>query len=506
MIQLVDKFCAKAGMNSDSRPRKDFVDTVYRLVDHCLKIANDHRATISRFDLEKGQSTLDEKTATRIRSLSLKTIHTLAEIVPTLYGYLSDDKSRAASNVISTVMSYLRDRSEHNLPWAGVSSMFLFNLLEQGYTTKTLKKEILDIFYDNNFFYMDYVALEKWRHILNHVMGADKTAYQDLLRTVSKSLQSHATMVFVGKEQENLMRARHIKRLALVLLAGEFDQYSTSVPAIQELMFEALKLSHAPTVYEQVFTCMRVLMIRVSSSRLSSFWPVVLTEMMRIFGYGGRVTCDSSLLLSAAKFYDIAILSGSEQFKLYEWIFTTEYYDNVEKSGSFIPFIEQLSQQASTESPIKLNIPLRNEKQPLILMRSIDSQEQLCSYLKHYSEAVYTNLVTGGHAVNEIVEAVIAADMVEFVNVRNFARSPQQLITERAKMNLERIDNTLKMESYGETDLGNDIIMDLDETDDLEVPPSVPRPEVEEDPVSPAERPLHHRSAPAVPSDRTAAL
>ena len=77
--------------------------------------------------------------------------------------------------------------------------------------------------------------------------------------------------------------------------------------------------------------------------------------MMRIFGYGGRVTCDSSLLLSAAKFYDIAILSGSEQFKLYEWIFTTEYYDDMEKTQAFVPFIEQLSQQASTESPIKVS-------------------------------------------------------------------------------------------------------------------------------------------------------
>ena len=194
MIQLVDKFCAKAGMNSESRPRKDFVDTVYRLVDHCLKIANDHRATISRFDLEEKKSSpsLDEKTAARIRSLSLKTIHTLAEIVPTLYGYLSDDKSRAASNVISTVMSYLRDRSEHNLPWAGVSSMFLVNLLEQGYTTKTLKKEILDIFYDNNFFYMDYVALDKWCRIINHIMSADKTAYHDLL-SMSSSFSFSST-------------------------------------------------------------------------------------------------------------------------------------------------------------------------------------------------------------------------------------------------------------------------------------------------------------------------
>ena len=98
---------------------------------------------------------------------------------------------------------------------------------------------------------------------------------------VGKSLQSHATMVFVSKEQENLLRARNIKRLAFVLLAGEFDSYSTSVPIIQEHLFDALKLPQAPSVYEQVFTCLRVLIFRVSATRLTAFWPVVLAEMVR---------------------------------------------------------------------------------------------------------------------------------------------------------------------------------------------------------------------------------
>merc|ERR1712137_1103859 len=203
--------------------------------------------------------------------------------------------------------------------------------------------------------------------IINFIMR-EKSVFNDLLKTLAKSLQSHASMVFVSKEQENLLRARNIKRLAFTLLAGEVDQYATSLPVIQEHLFDALKLSHAHSVYEQVFTCMRVLMIRFSPQRLASFWPVIICELMRIFGFGGRVASEANLILSACKFFDLAILTDSEQFKLYEWIFIKDYFEEQEKPAPFIPFIEQIAAYSSTESPIKLNIPVRNEKQPLILL------------------------------------------------------------------------------------------------------------------------------------------
>eukprot|EP00339_Tiarina_fusa_P002250 CAMPEP_0117019298 /NCGR_PEP_ID=MMETSP0472-20121206/14831_1 /TAXON_ID=693140 ORGANISM="Tiarina fusus, Strain LIS" /NCGR_SAMPLE_ID=MMETSP0472 /ASSEMBLY_ACC=CAM_ASM_000603 /LENGTH=295 /DNA_ID=CAMNT_0004724233 /DNA_START=979 /DNA_END=1866 /DNA_ORIENTATION=+ len=281
-------------------------------------------------------------------------------------------------------------------------------------------------------------------------------------------------MVFVSKEQENLLRARNIKRMAFVLLAGEFDQYATSLPLIQEQLFDSLKLAHAHSVYEQVFTCMRVLMLRISPQRLSSFWPVIICELMRIFGFGGRIASEANLILSACKFFDLAILTDCEQFKLYEWIFIRDYFEEHEKAAPFVPFIEQIALCSSTESPIKLNIPVRNEKQPLILLRSVDGVEQLSSYLRHYGEAVFTNLVTGGPAVDEILEAVIAADMIEFLNVRSFSKTPEQLISERARKNMERMDNSLKIDSFedngGMSD--DDLLLDVNDSDELEVSPS----------------------------------
>jgi len=94
----------------------------------------------------------------------------------------------------------------------------------------------------------------------------------------------------------------------------------------------------------------------------------------------------------------------------------------------------------------------------------------LSSYLRHYSEATFTNLVTGGHAVQEILEAVIAADMIEFSNVKGFAKTPELIITERARKQLERIDNSLKIEAL-EDGISDDILLDVNESDELAVHP-----------------------------------
>ena len=98
---------------------------------------------------------------------------------------------------------------------------------------------------------------------------------------VFKSLQ--IGNIFTSKEVENAMRARNIKRIAFAIFSGEMDKYSGYVTGIQEKLLEALKLAHAHSVYEQVFLCMRVLLLRVTPKRLATFWPAILTEMVCFF-------------------------------------------------------------------------------------------------------------------------------------------------------------------------------------------------------------------------------
>merc|ERR1712169_83141 len=81
-------------------------------------------------------------------------------------------------------------------------------------------------------------------------------------------------------------------------------------------------------------------------------------------------------------------------------------------------------------------------------------------------------MVTRGDTINDIMEAVIASDMIEFANIRGFAKSPEEIISDRAKWKLERIDNSLKIEMYGGI-ADDDIVLDVNNSDDLDVSPGV---------------------------------
>lgn len=67
----------------------------------------------------------------------------------------------------------------------------------------------------------------------------------DILKALSKSLAGQASMMFASRDQENLQRARHLRRLSFVIWSGAQDQYTSSLPTIQEKLVEALKISHA---------------------------------------------------------------------------------------------------------------------------------------------------------------------------------------------------------------------------------------------------------------------
>ena len=72
--------------------------------------------------------------------------------------------------------------------------------------------------------------------------------------------------------------------------------------------------------------------------------------------------------------------------------------------------------------------------------------------MRHYSEAAYTNIISGGEATQEVLEAVIAADMIEFLSIKDFSGTPEQIITERVKCRLERMDKSLKIHEGAQRD------------------------------------------------------
>lgn len=77
-----------------------------------------------------------------------------------------------------------------------------------------------------------------------------------------------------------LLRSLNLRRLSYVILTGDKNQYLTQLPTIQEKLVDTLRNVTAPIVQSEVYLCVRILLCRLSPHNLSSFWPVILTELV----------------------------------------------------------------------------------------------------------------------------------------------------------------------------------------------------------------------------------
>jgi hypothetical protein len=77
-----------------------------------------------------------------------------------------------------------------------------------------------------------------------------------------------------------LLRSLNVRRLSFALFTGDKNAFLTQLPTIQEKLVDILKNVSAPIVQSEVFLCIRVILCRLSPHNLTSFWPVLLTELV----------------------------------------------------------------------------------------------------------------------------------------------------------------------------------------------------------------------------------
>jgi hypothetical protein len=78
-----------------------------------------------------------------------------------------------------------------------------------------------------------------------------------------------------------LLRSLNLRRLALVLFTGEKNHFLIQLPAVQEKLVDILRNVPSPLVQCEVYLCIRVLLCRLAAHSMTSFWPVILTELVR---------------------------------------------------------------------------------------------------------------------------------------------------------------------------------------------------------------------------------
>ncbi|KAJ8246681.1 hypothetical protein GJAV_G00254230 [Gymnothorax javanicus] len=356
---------------------------------------------------------------------SVQALSLLAEVLAPLLDmvYRSDEKEKAVpliSRLLYYVFPYLKNHSAYNTPSFCAGAQLLSSLSGYAYTKRAWKKEAFDLYMDPLFFHMDPACAIHWSSIIDHLLTHEKTMFKDLM-----SMQSSALKVLPGCEQKAML----LKRQAFAMFSGELDQYHLYLPLIQERLTENLRTGQTPSTMAQMFLTFRVLLLRISPQHLTSLWPIMVTELIRVFvrlekfllddkevtktgskGSGARVGPQRNgplefsqnelhMYLSACKFLDTALSFPPEQmplFQMYRWAFVPEV-DVQSYSGPpggsvlegeqecqphVLRVLEGLQLRLGEQNGGGAEVGLERLEFPLLMLRSLSSIAQLLPFLR----------------------------------------------------------------------------------------------------------------------------
>ncbi|KAK0550035.1 hypothetical protein OC845_002839 [Tilletia horrida] len=197
-------------------------------------------------------------------------------------------------------------------------------------TTKTWRSTIGDAFADNRFFTIsNHSDAYEWAPLIFLLMNQDRERLAELISKVNAAPSAN---IFTNRETEMLGRALNLRRLSYVIFTSTKDHFLTQLPNIQEKVVDIMRTKAAEPVQAEVYLCMRVLLCRFSEQHLAPFWPVLLTELMRLLeSLTEELPSDNSdqlqLVLSACKFLDLLLTLQTEDFQIHQWLFVTDTVD-----------------------------------------------------------------------------------------------------------------------------------------------------------------------------------
>ncbi|KAG2350958.1 hypothetical protein BDR05DRAFT_955104 [Suillus weaverae] len=455
----------------DKRIRKDLQETFGKLLDACVTFVgkstdqpNWMRRTTKESMVTNGRSSpalrggvsdlkVDEKPDSSIVTLSDNAKPTWgAELpsqitafialtaVPELRRFLMDnDKvASACSNIVYYIVSPGIKMKARPLDADEVVVDIFREMIKIPPAMKVWRVAVIDVLYDHRIFNSNSSVATKWKPIIKAVFDGDKTSFPDLLSRVATSPSAN---IFTNREHEMLLRSLNLRRLALVLFTGEKNHFLTQLPAIQEKLVDILRNVPSPIVQCEVYLCIRVLLCRLAAHSMTSFWPVILTELYRIFeqiivSIPSDGSEDLQLILSASKCLDLLLTLQTEEFQIHQWIFITDTVDAVFRPDDWSPesIFDQLAEVVgslpipeprepqgiglSLPTSTSLTFPTHSDRalrKPILKsIHQLDSIRDLFPFFSHVSISSYESVyASSGNIDWEAVEQGILDDMFD---------------------------------------------------------------------------------------------
>ncbi|KAH9982294.1 Dopey, N-terminal-domain-containing protein [Lactifluus volemus] len=457
---LADKITQTTALE-DRRIRKDLQDTYGKLLDALVISVN--RSTDTNYWIRRNNKDghasngrdspipQDADQTGQVLSTQLKKyphnihLYQTSQIVqyigdtalPRLRKFLVDNDRVLAvcTNVVYYIVSPALKTKSRPLDFDPTTFTILREITRISAAMKAWRGVISDVINDPRFFSCSAEAGMDFRSIIHTWIDTDKGVFADFLGKVTSA---PSTNIFTNRETENQLRSMNMRRMSYILLCGEKNQFLTSLPTIQEKLVDTLKSSSAAVVQAEVYLCVRVLLCRLSQHNLDSFWPVILSEMYRLFDQTMiEVPSDGSevlsLILSVCKFIDLLLVLQTEEFQMHQWIFITDTIDAVYRPDEIAPeaMLDQLSEIAgglpapqesmqgrSTVAFDLLSTPVSNPRmlrRPMLNhLRQIDSIRDLVPFFSSVSVASYESIYSSGGNIDwDEVERGLLSDMFE---------------------------------------------------------------------------------------------
>ncbi|WFD18345.1 hypothetical protein MCAP1_000546 [Malassezia caprae] len=418
----------------DTRMRRDIQDAFVRLYElvitlyaRTLDVSSSNKDSDSLSALSEREDSTEAPTAPAPAPAAVVQ-YLGAQVVPALGPLMIDtDKSTAlcTSLVYYVIAPGFKARSRGG-DWEPLVLDTLAHVSRVPHSSKTWRTPVLDTFMDPKFFAQSPQMGEQWAPIVAALLEAERERLTDIIGRIVPTPSSN---LFTSRESDLQARVCAIRRLSYAVYAEKRNAFLAQLPQMQEKVVEILRSGPADLVHAELYLLMRVLLCRFDSQHLTGFWPIILTEVLRILvDAKAQLPKDDSdrlhLLFSVAKLADFLITLQTDDFQIYQWLLITDTPDALCASPSWAPesLLDALGQLITQDYPNVDTqghevLTMAQQRRPMLQISRARSLSDLVPFFLHASCAFYEN--ESAHEMDwDNINQCLLRDLFEPIRVR----------------------------------------------------------------------------------------
>ncbi|KAK1940346.1 dopey, N-terminal domain containing protein [Babesia divergens] len=326
-------------------------------------------ATAAMAAMQNVSNSVPAKSKT-VDSMDCVSKNALAQLIVFSYETVQLSRRTAIANVFyhvlwnsltSYILPMLQDKMEQPLQYRYLVFLLLHNLpfdLYEG-SLQCIKRFIVDYINTPDFLKTDRRTFRCMIHIFRQIADDACRGTVDRLIKLDLFTSPPHSSLFTSRNMNIQSRIKYLKRLAFVLYACRNDTFASNIATIIERLTDNCRAFDDDNLRAKTLLVMRVLLIKMSQKYLTVLWPVLLSELIKVFEKENRAVMDTGssqhnsltekgsdsaeehnqeeaantgasryiLLKEALKIIDVAYALGLNDFLIYQWMFVNDMAD-----------------------------------------------------------------------------------------------------------------------------------------------------------------------------------